>query len=73
MNRLMYSERNISFIQGLVKVSLVFKFLLKLWASEKYKFFMDSWWQHCTHYLAGGHAPCFCFWKTAIDDHPCQA
>jgi hypothetical protein len=21
---------------------------------------MDRWWQHCTHCLAGGHAPRFC-------------
>jgi hypothetical protein len=31
-----------------------------MWAPEKENSFMDSQWQHCTHYLAGGHAPHFC-------------
>jgi hypothetical protein len=45
-------------IWGWFTVNLNLIFSLKMWASKN-KTFMDSWWQHCTRCLTGGHVPCF--------------
>jgi hypothetical protein len=41
--------------------------------TRKIKLFMDSWWQHCIHCLAGGHAPHFCTLELVEDGiWPCH-